>query len=197
MCSFRPVGSSSEAIRAPTHSPARSDAPGTSLSGCGTLGGSRGASDWCHPPPTTRRSRASEATPRLIRISSRAKSGRLATSIDLGHERLARNESHFREINERIEASNAAHHWVDPPFADWVCECARTDCSVRVQMTVDEYEAVRSEPTHFLVAPHADHVVSAVEQVVLRHERYWVVEKLGDAGKLSDRLDNRPDGPER
>jgi hypothetical protein len=116
-------------------------------------------------------------------------------SIDLGQERLARNESHFREINERIESSNAKHQWVNPPFADWICECAKTDCSVPVQLTVAEYEVVRSEPTHFLVAPNDDHVIGEVERVVQRNERYWVVEKVGVAGEVSDTLDSRSDGP--
>src|SRR5262245_14299244 len=114
-------------------------------------------------------------------------------SGDRGRERLARNESHFREINERIEPSNAAHAWVDPPFADWVCECARFDCSVPVQLTVTEYEKVRSDATHFLVAPSEDHVIAGIEQIVARHERYWIVEKLGVAGEVSDRLDGRSD----
>ena len=112
-------------------------------------------------------------------------------SADLGQERLARNESHFREINERIESSNAAHQWVDPPFADWICECALVDCSVPVQLTVAKYETVRSDPTHFLVAPSDEHLITEVERVVKRHERYWVVEKVGVAGDVSEKLDHR------
>ncbi len=108
-------------------------------------------------------------------------------------DRVARNESQFREINERMEPSNAAHHWVDPPFPDWVCECARTDCSVAVRLTIAEYESVRSDPAHFLIAPSDDHLVPGVEQVVERNERYWVVEKLGHAGDVSEDLDPRTD----
>jgi hypothetical protein len=112
---------------------------------------------------------------------------------DVIGDRVARNESRFREINERMEPSNAAHHWVDPPFPDWVCECARTDCSVPVRLTIAEYESVRSDPAHFLVAPSDDHFVPGVEQVVERNERYWVVEKLGRAGDVSEDLDPRTD----
>jgi hypothetical protein len=108
-------------------------------------------------------------------------------------ERAAKNESLFREHNERIEAHNAAHHWVDPPFADWVCECARGDCAVPVQLTIAEYEAVRSVATRFLVAPSDEHVLPDIELVVTRHERYWVVEKIGDAGDVSEELDARTD----
>jgi hypothetical protein len=105
--------------------------------------------------------------------------------------RAARNESLFREINERIEPSNAAHLWVDPPYADWVCECAREECAVPVQLTVQEYEAVRAEPARFLVAPSEEHVSPDVEHVVTRDDRYWVVEKRGTAGDVSEALDPR------
>ena len=110
------------------------------------------------------------------------------------HDRVARNQSRFRETNERIEPSNAAHNWVDPPFADWVCECAREDCSIAVRLTIAEYESVRSEPTRFLVAPSGEHVLPEVEQVVERTDRYWLVEKLGVAGDVSEDLDPRTDG---
>ncbi len=113
-------------------------------------------------------------------------------SIDVQH-RVAKNESHFREVNEFIEPSNAAHHWVNPPFADWVCECAETDCTVPVRLTVAEYENVRSDPAHFLVAPSNEHLKPEVEQVVERNERYWVVEKCGLAGEVSEDLDPRTD----
>ena len=107
-------------------------------------------------------------------------------------ERGARNQSRYREHNERIEPHNRVHHWVDPPMPDWVCECA-FDCTEPVQMTIAEYEAVRTESAHFLVAPGADHVVDAIESVVARHDRYWIVEKKGHAGDVSEELDPRDD----
>jgi hypothetical protein len=110
---------------------------------------------------------------------------------DVLQERIARNQSRFRAINERIEPSNAAHTWVDPPFADWVCECAREDCSIAVQLTVGEYETVRSDSARFLVAPGDEHVFPDIEQVVERYDRYWIVEKLEHAGDVSEDLDPR------
>jgi hypothetical protein len=108
-------------------------------------------------------------------------------------ERAARNEDRFRQLNEEIEPTNAAHAWFDPSMPDWVCECANEDCAQAVTLTVTDYEAVRAEPTHFLVAPSAEHVVSGVERVVERHESYWVVEKVGEAGDLAEVLDERTD----
>ena len=50
---------------------------------------------------------------------------------------------------------------------------------------------VRAEPTHFLIAPSVEHVAPAVERVVRREDRYWVVEKIGVAGEVSEDLDPR------
>jgi hypothetical protein len=54
---------------------------------------------------------------------------------------------------------------------------------------VDEYEAVRRIPTHFVVAP--GHDVPEIERVVEKTERYVVVEKVGDAGGFAVQLDPR------
>jgi hypothetical protein len=51
-------------------------------------------------------------------------------------ERAALNQSRFREYNERIAPHNAAHHWVDPPMPDWVCECASQACTAPVRVTL-------------------------------------------------------------
>ncbi len=117
----------------------------------------------------------------------------MATSPPDSSERAARNEDRFRQLNEQIEPINAAHAWFDPSTPDWVCECADENCTQAVTMTVADYEAVRAEPTYFLVAPSAEHVVFSMEQVVGRHESYWVVEKVGKAGDLAEVLDERTD----
>jgi hypothetical protein len=108
-------------------------------------------------------------------------------------ERAARNEDRFRKINEEIEPSNAAHAWFEPSSPDWVCECANEGCTQAVRLSVAEYESVRAEPTHFIIAPTSEHLVPGVERVVARHEGYWVVEKLGRAGALTEILDERTD----
>jgi hypothetical protein len=43
----------------------------------------------------------------------------------------------------------------------------------------------------FFVKPDVAHLVPEVEDVVERHERYWVVEKIGVAGELAERQDPR------
>ncbi len=108
-------------------------------------------------------------------------------------ERAAHNESRYRALNERMEPHNVVHVWVDPPMPDWICECASTECMKPVRLTIVEYEAVRAESTHFFVVPSDDHLSPAVEHVVQRNERYWVVEKIGEAAEVSEELDPRSD----
>lgn len=61
------------------------------------------------------------------------------------------------------------------------------ECTEPVPLTHEEYEAVRTRPTCFLVLPDDAHVIADVEKVVERHERYWVVEKIGVAAELAER----------
>ena len=132
-------------------------------------------------------------------LPRRRENGRVDSAADVSgdlselQERAARNESSYRALNERIEAHNAVHVWVNPPMPDWVCECASRECAKPVRLTHAEYEAVRAEATHFLVAPSDEHLTPAVERVVERHERYWVLEKIGAAVEVSEELDPRSD----
>ena len=101
------------------------------------------------------------------------------------HERRAL----FRDVNEGVSEVNKTH---DLRLAlDWVCECASMDCMEPVRLTIAEYEAVRAEPTHFFVVPSEEHLSPAVERVVERRERYWVLEKIGEAAEVSEELDPR------
>jgi hypothetical protein len=109
-------------------------------------------------------------------------------------EAVVRNEARFREQNERMKASNAAHRWVDPPVPDWSCECGWESCTRPIRVPLAEYEAVRRVPTRFLVAPREGHVAPEAERVVGRHADYWVVEKIGAAAAMSGELDPRSGG---
>jgi hypothetical protein len=88
-------------------------------------------------------------------------------------ERVARNESTTREINEQIEQA----HQAAPPegHVRVLCECGREDCDRPIAMTLAEYESVRADPRQFTVA--RDHVLADVEQMVAETDRYTVVAK--------------------
>jgi tetrahydromethanopterin S-methyltransferase subunit G len=105
-------------------------------------------------------------------------------------DRAAQNEAVFRRVNERLEEVNEAFQ-VATDNAEFVCECARIECAERVQMTLSKYEALRRDPTHFIVKP--DHVLPEEERVVERQAQYVVVEKYGRAGQRARQLDPRSD----
>jgi hypothetical protein len=101
-------------------------------------------------------------------------------------ERAARNQSLYRAVNERVKEINEAFDGLGS-LGDWICECANPECTAPVSLTHEEYEAVRTRPTCFFVLPDDAHLLSDVEDVVERHERYWVVEKVGVAAELAER----------
>jgi len=88
--------------------------------------------------------------------------------------RIARTESVFRHVNERIAETVEQ---LDSSDAEFVCECADVDCHDRIEAPLDEYEQVRAAPTMFLVAE--GHEVPAYEHVRGRRSGYLVVEKVG------------------
>ena len=104
--------------------------------------------------------------------------------------RLAENEALFREVNERVEAI-ARMHGQDDHIYEFYCECSNVDCTLHVPATIAEYEAVRAHPSRFLVFP--SHDLPDIERVVDRAERFWVIEKVGEAGELVAELDPRSD----
>ncbi len=96
-------------------------------------------------------------------------------------ERVARNETLFREVNERIKQVNVGLATVEA--TDYLCECGDEGCTDPISLTMSEYEAVRAEPTHFAVV--SGHVVPDIEQVVASTNRYSVVAKTApDAVKV-------------
>ena len=108
------------------------------------------------------------------------------SSIDVV--RAAKNEILLREYNERIQAH---HEWVGSALPEWACECANTHCPEPVLLSIEEYEAIRAEPTHFLVSPSSEHVNPQIERVVQREERYWVLEKIGVGAAVAEAFDPR------
>jgi hypothetical protein len=104
--------------------------------------------------------------------------------------RAGRNQSLYREVNERVSEMNEAFDAL--PIGEWICECANDECFETIEMTHEEYEAVRAGGgTRFFVKSEDAHLVPEAEIVVERHERYWVVEKVGVAGALAERQDPR------
>ncbi|MGH3105551.1 MAG: hypothetical protein ACRDN6_15780 [Gaiellaceae bacterium] len=103
--------------------------------------------------------------------------------------RLGLNEALFRDVNERLAELGEKFARPDER-TDFICECARPDCTERIAMTLAEYEGVRADGRRFLVRP--GHVALEVETVVSEHEEYAVVEKRDpEAAEVAAALDPR------
>ena len=87
-------------------------------------------------------------------------------------QRVAVNESLFRDVNKNIHRASAdGRH----PEAHFICECGERSCEEKIALPVDVYEAIRRNPMRFFVKP--GHEIPHVEAVIERHDRYVVIEK--------------------
>jgi hypothetical protein len=103
--------------------------------------------------------------------------------------RIGLNESLFRDVNERIESAADAFGLADQPL-NLICECGDPECVQRISMTRPEYEALRSDPTHFAVYP--GHETDRVEQVLERRKAYDVIRKNeGEPARVARETDPR------
>jgi hypothetical protein len=101
--------------------------------------------------------------------------------------RLASNEAVFRQVNEGIERGQ----WPGEEGAPvgFRCECARLGCNLLLELTLAEYEHVRSAPRRFVMI--GGHELPGVEAVVERRPGYVIVEKQDEAGELAVESDPR------
>lgn len=109
-------------------------------------------------------------------------------TMDEQDRRRAQNEVLFRGLNEKIKLIGGKE-WKDNHLADLVCECSSAACMKVVNVSRDDYDAVRTSPTWFIVAP--GHEAIDLENVVARYDRYLVVQKRGEAAELAAQTDPR------
>ena len=102
-------------------------------------------------------------------------------------ERLAKNESFFRQVNERIK--DVADGFQVAGSYEFLCECSDPGCTERIELSRADYEHVRAEPTRFVLA--RGHAAPEIEHVVEREDDHVVVEKVGLAGRVAAELDPR------
>ncbi len=100
--------------------------------------------------------------------------------------RFAQNEDFFREVNARIH-EKAEAHGLDSHEYEFFCECSDTACLERVNLTLAEYEHIRTEPTRFVVKKN--HVLKEIEHVVESVPDHMVIEKHGEAGRVAIELE--------
>lgn len=100
--------------------------------------------------------------------------------------RVGQNEAFFRQVNERVREVNETFS-VLTGSGDFVCECGDPSCVDRIELTMEEYRRVRSQPELFAIRP--GHEIADVETVVEENERFAVVRKReGEPSRVAREL---------
>jgi hypothetical protein len=99
--------------------------------------------------------------------------------------RVARNHALFRALNENIKEVNLEFSVVADTFAI-ACECADETCFEALDISADEYAAIRADPRHFAVL--GGHVYPDIEKVVAKNTTHVVVEKRDRAGVVAEAI---------
>jgi hypothetical protein len=103
--------------------------------------------------------------------------------------KVGENEALYRTVNERIETLNEAFGTLTDTMTV-VCECGDGACAQQIDISVEDYERVRSDPTLFVIVP--GHEVDDVEDVVEEKETFHVVRKhAGGPAELARESDPR------
>jgi hypothetical protein len=109
--------------------------------------------------------------------------------VDVRAARIGHNEALFREVNERVERLTQEFQTTAEPM-QILCECGDRECRERIELTVEEYEALRKDPAHFAVAP--GHEAPDVERVIKQRGTYDIVRKFpGPPTRLAEATDPR------
>lgn len=103
-------------------------------------------------------------------------------------EKIARNNSSFRDANERIEEAAVEQGLQDGRPIPFICECSDPRCTTVISLTLAEYRRVRRNPRWFAHAVGHEEAIAGTLLPVERHDRYVLVEKIGEAGELVEDL---------
>ena len=92
-------------------------------------------------------------------------------------ERIARNESRARDLNEQFG------------LGTFICECGDLDCVATIRMPRAVYDSIRSDARRFFLLP--GHEEPDVEEVVMRREDFYVVRKRESTAHIVEERDPR------
>ena len=126
---------------------------------------------------------------RLAKPAYRSFVSRYDSFMDERGARVAKNETVFRNVNERIEQLNESLATVTDTF-EVICECGDSGCVTQISIATDAYERVRTDANLFIVAP--GHEISEIEDIVDRQSVYHVVRKHpGLPARIAEETDPR------
>lgn len=96
---------------------------------------------------------------------------------------MRRKRNLFRDVNERI--STVADRSLEESKIGFVCECFDRSCVEKVYLALMEYESLRGQPDHFVIAP--GHEAAPYQRLIEENDRFALV-KGRRSRKASDTL---------
>lgn len=102
--------------------------------------------------------------------------------------RQVRTEMDSRDRNEWIEGANDRYGTI-VELVQFACECSATGCESVIRLTRAEYEGVRRNGSHFVVA--RDHENPEIDTLLAESARYSTVSKLGEGARMASEGDPR------
>jgi hypothetical protein len=109
--------------------------------------------------------------------------------MDERKRKIGENEALYRAVNERIESLNDAFGTVTQTMTV-VCECGDGACAEQIEISIDDYERIRTDSALFLTVP--GHEIPDTEDVIEVNETFQVVRKhAGDPAALARETDPR------
>ena len=85
---------------------------------------------------------------------------------------MRRKRNLFRDVNERI--STVANRSLAESKIGFVCECFDRSCVEKVYLALMEYESLRGQPDHFVIAP--GHTAAPYQRLIEENDRFALVE---------------------
>jgi hypothetical protein len=96
--------------------------------------------------------------------------------LDERARKIGLNEALFRQVNEKIqEVGERSGAVEEEPLSEILCECGDEHCTEQLEISIAEYQRVRSDAALFIIAP--GHDAPSLEVVTVDADGYQVVSK--------------------
>lgn len=100
---------------------------------------------------------------------------------DESAKKAAKNEAISRSLNEGLAKGEDRWPSQNPTF---ICECCDLSCTEEIGLSLERYDAIRSNPIRFFLLP--GHMNPEIERKVEDGEGYEVVEKIGPGKEVAE-----------
>jgi hypothetical protein len=104
--------------------------------------------------------------------------------MDERDERIAKNETVFREANRELERVDKAEGATLGELIEVLCECGQQGCRGVIALTIADYDDVHAQADRFVVL--RGHEDTEIEKVVEERAGYLVVDKFGKAENIAE-----------